>query len=106
MVRVAALTPAEYAGSHLGNSSGFSRYGRRIEFALGNKEPGHAQGSRTTARLRSSRRSCPPGLYDEFLRFPRWPARPASALERDVTEPYRENPELIPCPVYNNADKY
>lgn len=100
---LATLTPTEYAqfrGS-LGNSSGFqSVQYRAIEFALGNKnakmlavfeaEPeNHAL---LAAELAA------PTLYDEFLRLlaRRGLAVPQAILDRDVTEAYRMNEDLVP----------
>ena len=58
----------------------------------------------------SRRRSTAPSLYDEFLR---WAARrglpvPAAVLERDVTQAYTLNDELIDvfARVYENNDEF
>jgi len=99
---LATLTPSEYAqfrGS-LGNSSGFqSAQYRAIEFALGNKnakmlsvfdgEPDNR--ALIEAELHA------PTLYDEFLRLMarRGLPVPREVLERDVTQAYRMNDELI-----------
>jgi tryptophan 2,3-dioxygenase len=100
---LATLTPREYAQFRgvLGNASGFQSYQyRAVEFILGNKnaavlavfdaEPAAAE------LLRELLAS--PTLYDEFLRhlgrigFP----IPSDVLERDVREPWRHRPELVP----------
>jgi len=101
---LATLTPTEYAQFRgaLGNSSGFqSVQYRAVEFALGNKN----------ARMLSVFRDHPanlalltaeferPTLYDEFLRYAsrRGIPIPAEILERDVREPYRPHPSLVPA---------
>ena len=97
------LTPSEYAQFRgaLGQSSGFQSYQyRAVEFALGNKnaellalfedEPeAHAM---LEAELTA------PTLYDALLRLfaRRGLPVPESALGRDVTLAYVENPELVP----------
>ena len=110
---LATLTPREYAQFRgaLGNASGFqSHQYRAVEFILGNKnaamlpvfddEP--AAHSLLLELLDS------PTLYDEFLRFL---ARqgfgvPAEVLTRDVREPWRFSPELVPVfrQVYESPD--
>lgn len=108
---LATLTPTEYAqfrGS-LGNSSGFqSVQYRAVEFALGNKNEKMLQVFRdhpaNLALLTAEWEK--PTLYDEFLRYAsrRGLPVPASILERDVREPYRETPELVPAirEIYQN----
>lgn len=91
------LTPADYAGFRraLGTSSGFQSYQyRALEYALGHKYDvgtGDEAGLLATARER-------PSLYDEFLRFlaRSGHAVPSAVLERDVTQTYTFNPELVP----------
>lgn len=112
---LATLTPTEYAefrGS-LGNSSGFqSAQYRAVEFALGNKnrkmlsvfssEP--ANHALLAAELER------PTLYDEFLRFAgrRGLPVPPSILTRDVSEPYRFEPDLVPVirSIYEDSPQY
>ncbi|MDQ0728353.1 tryptophan 2,3-dioxygenase [Microbacterium sp. W4I20] len=108
---LATLTPTEYAqfrGS-LGNSSGFqSVQYRAVEFALGNKNEKMLQVFRdhpaNLALLTAEWEK--PTLYDEFLRYAsrRGLPVPASILDRDVREPYRETPELVPAirEIYQN----
>lgn len=101
---LATLTPTEYAQFRgaLGNSSGFqSVQYRAVEFALGNKNE----------RMLSVFRDHPanlalltteferPTLYDEFLRYAsrRGIPIPVEILERDVREPYRPHPSLVPA---------
>jgi len=112
---LATLTPTEYAEfrGFLGNASGFqSVQYRGVEFALGNKNE----------KMLSLFRDHPenlalltaewerPTLYDEFLRLAarRGLPIPASVLERDVRQPYRETPELIPVirEVYENTSEH
>src|SRR5690554_6460759 len=112
---LATLTPTEYAEfrGFLGNASGFqSVQYRGVEFALGNKNE----------KMLSLFRDDPanlalltaewerPTLYDEFLRLAarRGLPIPASILERDVRQPYRETPELIPVirEVYENTREH
>jgi tryptophan 2,3-dioxygenase len=97
------LTPSEYETFRpaLGTSSGFqSAQYRAIEFLLGNKQPRvldvFAHDPATHAEL--SALLAAPSLYDEFLRHlaRRGLAIPESTLERDVTQPYVRNPELVP----------
>jgi tryptophan 2,3-dioxygenase len=97
------LTPAEYLQFRdvLGPSSGFqSLQYRMVEFLLGNK---HADMLRVFehdpaahARLRAVFEA--PGLYDEFLRYlaRRGHPVPADLIERDLTQPWRSQPALLP----------
>ncbi|WP_217135595.1 tryptophan 2,3-dioxygenase [Leucobacter chinensis] len=112
---LATLTPSEYAEfrDSLGNSSGFqSVQYRAIEFALGNKnakmlrvfeaEPeNHAL---LAAELAA------PTLYDEFLRYlsRRGLPVPSEILERDVTEAYEHNDELVDVfrTIYENHEEH
>ncbi len=96
------LTPSEYDAFRpsLGNSSGFqSAQYRAIEFLLGSKQAATIEAFRhdgpTYAELDSLLRA--PSLYDEFLRHlaRRGLPVPASCLERDFTQPYERNPDLV-----------
>ncbi|MET0937263.1 MAG: tryptophan 2,3-dioxygenase family protein [Luteibacter sp.] len=97
------LTPAEYLQFRdvLGPSSGFqSLQYRMVEFLLGNK---HADMLRVfehdpVAHGRLSAVLGAPGLYDEYLGFlaRRGHAVPASVLDRDVSQPWRHEPGLLP----------
>jgi tryptophan 2,3-dioxygenase len=109
---LATLTPTEYAEfrGFLGNSSGFQSWQyRSVEFVLGNKDarmlrvfesnpPAHAQ----LIDLLEA-----PSIYDEFLRYLDRAGFdiPADVLERDVTQPYRMNDELVGTfkLIYENA---
>lgn len=112
---LATLTPTEYAQFRgaLGNSSGFqSVQYRAVEFALGNKNErmlgvfrGHPENlAMLTAEWER------PTLYDEFLRYAsrRGLPIPAAVLERDVRQPYREHPELVPAirEIYENPHEH
>jgi tryptophan 2,3-dioxygenase len=99
---LATLTPSEYAEIRpfLATSSGFQSYQyRAVEFLLGNKNADmvkvfdHDEAAREMlAQLLEE-----PSLYDEFLHYlsRRGYAIPVELLERDVTQPYRENDELV-----------
>jgi tryptophan 2,3-dioxygenase len=110
---LATLTPSEYSefrGS-LGTSSGFQSYQYRVvEFLLGNKNAGLLQvfDRQPEARAAVEAALNAPSLYDQFLR---WAARtgipvPAAVLERDVTQAYTVNDELIDvlAKVYENPE--
>lgn len=112
---LATLTPTEYAQFRgaLGNSSGFqSVQYRAVEFALGNKNErmlgvfrGHPENlAMLTAEWER------PTLYDEFLRYAsrRGLPIPTEVLERDVRQPYREHPELVPAirEIYENPHEH
>jgi tryptophan 2,3-dioxygenase len=97
------LTPAEYLEFRdmLGPSSGFqSLQYRMIEFILGNKHARmlavFAHDPAAQAQLREVLEA--PSLYDEFLRYlaRRGHAVPAGLIERDWTQPYHRNPDLLP----------
>lgn len=112
---LATLTPSEYSEFRgaLGTSSGFqsSQY-RVLEFLLGNKNAGLLQVFENQPEAQAAVRDAleAPSLYDEFLR---WAARggiaiPAEVLERDVTQPYTVNEQLIDvfAGVYNDPDRH
>ncbi|KJL20503.1 Tryptophan 2,3-dioxygenase [Microbacterium oxydans] len=112
---LATLTPTEYAQFRgaLGNSSGFqSVQYRAVEFALGNKNEKmlsvFADHPANRALLTAEWEK--PTLYDEFLRFAarRGLPVPADILERDVREPYRETPALVPAirEIYQDPSRY
>ncbi len=97
------LTPSEYETFRpvLGQSSGFqSPQYRAIEFLLGNKSATSLEVFRhdaaTFGELQALLRA--PSLYDEFLRHlaRRGLPVPRASVERDFTQPYRRNPELVP----------
>lgn len=109
------LTPSEYAQFRgvFGNASGLQSFQfRLIEFMFGNKdgqalavfahEPAIHDELKTTLER--------PSLYDEFLRHlaRRKLPVPATAIERDFTQPYEENPDLLPVfkQIYENPGLY
>jgi len=96
------LTPSEYEAFRpvLANSSGFqSPQYRELEFLLGNKHVALIEVFRhdpatydeLTALLQA------PSLYDEFLRHlaRRGLPVPKSCIERDWSQPYQKNAELV-----------
>jgi tryptophan 2,3-dioxygenase len=99
---LATLTPSEYSEFRgaLGTSSGFQSYQYRVvEFLLGNKKAELLQVFEKQPEAKAAVQAAleAPSLYDQFLR---WAAReglaiPASVLERDVTQAYEVNDELI-----------
>jgi tryptophan 2,3-dioxygenase len=100
---LATLTPSEYVKFRgvLGDASGFqSLQYRIIEFQLGNKNRQMLSVFRHAAdeqdRLRAVLEA--PSLYDEFLRHlaRRGYPVPASAVERDWSEPHRRREDLLP----------
>lgn len=112
---LATLTPSEYAQFRgtLGNSSGFqSVQYRAIEFALGNKnarmlkvfESDAEDHAMLTAELAEST------LYDELLRLMarRGLPVPAAVLDRDVTQAYVMNEELVDVilTIYSDPKQY
>ena len=112
---LATLTPSEYSefrGS-LGTSSGFQSYQyRTLEFMLGNKNASLLQvfERQPEAHALVEEALNAPTLYDQFLH---WAARtglavPRAVLERDVTQPYRANDELIDviAGVYGDPDAH
>src|SRR6266513_2070250 len=97
------LTPSEYEAFRpvLGQSSGFqSPQYRAIEFLLGNKSASALEVFRhdpsTFDALETLLRA--PSLYDEFLRHlaRRGLPVPRACLERDFTQGYARNAELVP----------
>lgn len=112
---LATLTPSEYAQFRgtLGNSSGFqSVQYRAVEFALGNKnarmlkvfESDAEDHAMLTAELNEST------LYDELLRLMarRGLPVPAAVLDRDVTQAYEMNEDLIEVilTIYSDPKQY
>ncbi len=97
------LTPSEYEAFRpmLGQSSGLqSPQYRAIEFLLGNKRAALLEIFRhdaaTCAELEALLRA--PSLYDEFLRHlaRRGLPVPRACIERDFTQAYQRNPDLLP----------
>jgi tryptophan 2,3-dioxygenase len=97
------LTPSEYEQFRpaLGTSSGFqSAQYRAIEFLLGNKQPRVLDVFQHDAAVHAelSALLAAPSLYDEFLQHlaRRGLPVPQACLERDFTQPYVRNPDLVP----------
>lgn len=112
---LSTMTPADYAAfrDSLGKSSGFQSYQyRTLEYLIGNKNSALIEVHRHTptiyAELHAALHS--PSLYDESLRLlgRRGFAIPPAVLERDWSEPYREQPEVAAAwlQVYRNTDEY
>lgn len=95
------LTPSEYVQFRhvLGNASGFqSHQYRMIEFLLGNKDADAVRVFRHNQVIEEALQQAlhQPSLYDHFLRHlhRRGLPVPASATERDWSQPYAANPEV------------
>jgi tryptophan 2,3-dioxygenase len=112
---LSTMTPADYSAfrDSLGKSSGFQSYQyRTLEYLIGNKNAAmievHRRSPEIYEQLRGALHS--PSLYDESLRLlgRRGFAIPASHLERDWSEPYREHAGVTAAwlEVYRNTDEY
>jgi len=109
------LTPTEYAQFRgvLGRASGFqsSQY-RTIEFLLGNKDQNAIRVFSHLPELHAylKRLLESPSLYDEFLRHlgRRGFEMPASSVQRDWSQPYEANPDLLPVfkQIYDHPEKH
>lgn len=109
------LTPSEYSQfrSVFGNASGLQSFQyRMIEFLFGNKDPQALEVFSHVPEIQNELREllvCP-SLYDEFLRHlaRRKLPVPATAIDRDFTKPYVENPDLIAVfkKIYENPELY
>jgi len=99
---LATLTPTEYAQfrDFLGSSSGFQSYQyRAVEFVLGNKNSRMLEvfaADRDALALLTEVYEAP-SIYDEFLRYLHRQGFdiPAAVLDRDVTEAWTLQPELV-----------
>ncbi len=109
------LTPSEYEAFRpmLGHSSGLqSPQYRAIEFLLGNKHAALLEVFRhdapTFAELEALLHA--PSLYDEFLRHlaRRGLPVPRACIERDFTQAYQRNPELLPVfkTIYDDPQRW
>jgi len=109
------LTPSEYEAFRpaLGTSSGFqSAQYRALEFLLGNKQAAMLDvfryDSATHAELAAILSA--PSLYDEYLRHlaRRGLPVPASCVERDWSQPYARNPDLVAVfkIIYDDPDRW
>ncbi|MFC8501845.1 tryptophan 2,3-dioxygenase [Pedococcus sp. NPDC057267] len=99
---LATLTPSEYAliRPFLATSSGFQSWQyRAVEFLLGNKNAEMLQVFEHDEEARSMLAELlhQPSLYDEFLRYLSRAgyAVPQGLLERDWSQPYRADEELV-----------
>lgn len=97
------LTPSEYDAFRpaLGSSSGFqSAQFRALEFLLGAKHARVLDVFRHDAAVHAHLAALlqAPSLYDEFLRHlaRRGLPVPPACLDRDFTQPYTRNPDLVP----------
>jgi tryptophan 2,3-dioxygenase len=97
-----ALSPTEYSEfrDQLGDGSGLQSYMyRQMEFLLGNKIPAMAAAHRRNERIYCDllRTLAEPSLYDAALRllWRRGLPVPESCVERDWSEPYREEDAVI-----------
>ena len=99
---LATLTPSEYAQIRpfLATSSGFQSFQyRSVEFLLGNKNRDmvgvFVHDPQAQAMLAEALEE--PSVYDEFLRFlhRKGYAIPQAVIERDVTQPYRMDADLV-----------
>ncbi len=97
------LTPSEYMQFRgvLGQASGFQSFQYRlVEFLLGNKNdriPSVFK-HQPSAHEALTKALHAPSLYDEFLKFlaRQGHAIPQSCLQRDWSQPYERNPDLVP----------
>jgi tryptophan 2,3-dioxygenase len=96
------LTPSEYMEFRgvLGHASGFQSYQyRKLEFLLGNKNRDALKVFADFPEIHEDLRAVleAPSLYDEFLRHlkRRGLAIPESCVERDWSESYEKNEELV-----------
>ena len=112
---LATLTPTEYAQfrGFLGNASGFQSYQyRAVEFLLGNKNAGMLKVFESNPEAHEMLETLlhEPSVYDEFLRYLARHGHqvPASVLERDVTQGYAMNEELIEAfrRIYENPEEH
>jgi tryptophan 2,3-dioxygenase len=96
------LTPSEYMEFRgvLGHASGFQSYQyRKLEFLLGNKNRDALKVFVDFPVIHEELQAAleAPSLYDEFLRHlkRRGLAIPEACIERDWSEPYEKNEELV-----------
>jgi tryptophan 2,3-dioxygenase len=109
------LTPSEYETFRptLGTSSGFQSWQyRALEFLLGNKQAALVDVFRYDAAIHAELATllATPSLYDEFLRHlaRRGLPVPARCIERDWTQPYTRDPDLIPVfkTIYDDPERW
>jgi tryptophan 2,3-dioxygenase len=112
---LATLTPSEYAEfrSFLGTSSGFQSYQyRAVEFTLGNKDRRMLtlfDDDKPALQMLTEALETPT-VYDEFLRLLARHGHPVPVeiLQRDVTQPWRFQPDLVPVfvRIYEHAEEH
>ena len=109
------LTPSEYEAFRpaLGTSSGFqSAQYRALEFLLGNKQAALVEVFRYDPAVHAELTALlhAPGLYDEYLRHlaRRGLPVPRTCVERDWSQPYTRNPELVPVfkTIYDDPERW
>jgi len=109
------LTPSEYEAFRpaLGTSSGFqSAQYRALEFLLGNKQAAMVDVFRydTTIHAELSALLHAPSLYDEYLRHlaRRGLPVPARCTERDWSQPYVRDPDLVAAfkVIYDDPERW
>ena len=109
------LTPSEYEAFRptLGASSGFqSAQYRAIEFLLGNKQAALVDVFRYDPAIHAELTALlhAPSLYDEFLRHLARRALPVplASIERDWSQPYLRNPDLVPAfkLIYDDPERW
>jgi len=109
------LTPSEYEAFRpaLGTSSGFqSAQYRALEFLLGNKQAAMVDVFRYDATIHAelSALLLAPSLYDEYLRHlaRRGLPVPARCTERDWSQPYARDPDLVPALkiIYDDPERW
>jgi len=109
------LTPSEYEAFRpaLGTSSGFqSAQYRALEFLLGNKQAAMVDVFRYDAAIHAELSALlhAPSLYDEYLRHlaRRGLPVPARCTERDWSQPYARDPDLVPALkiIYDDPERW
>ena len=109
------LTPSEFESFRpaLGTSSGFqSAQYRALEFLLGNKHAAVVDVFRYDPAAHDELLTLlhAPSLYDEYLRHlaRRGLPVPPACVERDWSQPYVSNPDLVPVfkTIYDNPDRW
>ncbi len=109
------LTPSEYEAFRpaLGTSSGFqSAQYRALEFLLGNKQAAMVDVFRYDAAIHAELSALlhAPSLYDEYLRHlaRRGLPVPARCTERDWSQPYVRDPDLVAAfkVIYDDPERW
>jgi tryptophan 2,3-dioxygenase len=109
------LTPSEYEAFRpaLGTSSGFqSAQYRALEFLLGNKQAAMVDVFRYDAAIHAELSALlhAPSLYDEYLRHlaRRGLPVPARCTERDWSQPYARDPDLVAAfkVIYDDPERW